>query len=92
MKISGTGIPPVSGAGNTLPPEKGGRSSAPGGDAGVPGDGVEISAVSRGLAALSAVNDVREELVAQILAQLSAGDYLDSDKLQAAVLKMLNGS
>ena len=91
MKISGTGIPPVSGPGNALPPEKGGRSPVTGDNAGLSGDGVEISAVSRGLAALSAMNDVREELVAQILAQLDAGEYLDSDKLQAAVLKMLNG-
>ncbi|MBN1809740.1 MAG: hypothetical protein JW909_11785 [Planctomycetes bacterium] len=46
--------------------------------------------MSRALAELAAMNDVREELVAKVIAQLDAGEYMDAEKLRAAIRKMLS--
>ena len=90
MKIDGTGIPPASRAENPEKPVRGRSSEVTSGSAGVPADGVELSALSQALATLATMNDIREELVATVLAQLESGEYLDGDKLQEAVLRMLS--
>jgi len=90
MKISGTGIPPVSGSNEPIKPVRDGRSGGEGTNQ-VPADGVELSSLSRALAQLSVMNDVREDLIQRVIQQLDQGDYLDGDKLRTAVLKMLNG-
>lgn len=89
MKIEGTGIPPVSGSGEPVRPVRGRKGTESQTGTAKP-DGVEISAMSRALAELAAMNDVREELVAKVIAQLDAGEYMDAEKLRAAIRKMLS--
>ena len=88
MKIEGTGIPPLSGGREPVRPGRGGKPLQ---GRGVPedADGVDLSALSRALAELAAMDDVREDLVAGVIARLEAGEYLNEEKLRAAVLKML---
>ncbi|HHN46996.1 MAG TPA: flagellar biosynthesis anti-sigma factor FlgM [Planctomycetes bacterium] len=87
MKIEGTGLPPVGGPGKASEAAAGRIKRAVDGLSGA--DGLELSAVARALAQLALINDVREELVERLIAQIEAGEYLDEDKLRSAVLRML---
>jgi anti-sigma28 factor (negative regulator of flagellin synthesis) len=90
VKIEGTGLPPVLRPGEGYQPE-GGRAAS-GKEAPPPSTGadeVALSAVSQALAQLPAVNDVREDLVEEITAQIEKGEYLDTAKLTTAALRLL---
>jgi len=49
------------------------------------GDTVELSATAQYLSQLKDLPDVREELVARVRAELDAGTYETSDRIDAAV-------
>jgi len=90
MNIENTGISPVSGAKPPRKPVKGRSQIAAPQGAPVSGDAAEFSAVSMALSQLAAANDIREDLVSKVLAQLGSGEYLSGDKLKEAVSKLLD--
>jgi flagellar biosynthesis anti-sigma factor FlgM len=54
-----------------------------------PGDAVEISSAGQLLDKLSKSPEVRAERLAQIKASIAAGDYDSDDKLEAALMNLL---
>jgi negative regulator of flagellin synthesis FlgM len=54
-----------------------------------PSDRVDISDRARLLAQLSALPDIREDLVSQVRAQIAAGSYETDDKLDQAMASLL---
>ncbi len=82
------GVGPAQGPGDVARKARRGQSPSP--ESVEKGDSVEISTAAQFTAALGQVPEIRADRVAQIKELLKAGDYLNEEKINKAVDRLLS--